>query len=515
MIIEEEKKVEVIDAPKNEEKKFEQVKDSTEQSTKKGILIFFSFFAIFIFLIIIIFAIFTIYNFKCNSKISKGIYINEIDVSGLSQNEATQKIEKYYKDKMSNNIQLVCNDYVTYITPDDIELTYDIESAVNYAYQYGKSKNIFEDNYKVFSAMISGINIVPTFSINEEKLKSKLNSISSELPNAIKQSSYSIENNKLIINKGSEGVVVNKLQTINSIKQSLANINNISDPINLYTQNKFPKTINFDTIHKKVYKEAKDATYSLDPYAIYPSENGLDFDFSIEEAQNLLQTSKEDTIELPLKTLTPNITTNMLGLEAFPDLLSEFTTYYSTYERNRSTNIQLSTGSINGLVLMPGDIFSYNGVVGERTSAGGYKPAGVYENGKVVQGIGGGICQTSTTLFNAALFANLEIVEHANHMFIPSYSSAGRDATVSYGSLDFKFKNTRNHAIKIVCYAQNGVVNFKLYGFKEPTEYNVNVYAHVTSRTSTHIKSSTYRTLSLNGQVVKTENIANSTYLVH
>ena len=241
----------------------------------------------------------------------------------------------------------------------------------------------------------------------------------------------------------------------------------------------------------------------------------MDFDFSIEEAQNLLQTSKEDTIELPLKTLTPNITTNMLGLEAFPDLLSEFTTYYSTYERNRSTNIQLSTGSINGLVLMPGDIFSYNGVVGERTSAGGYKPAGVYENGKVVQGIGGGICQTSTTLFNAALFANLEIVEHANHMFIPSYSSAGRDATVSYGSLDFKFKNTRNHAIKIVCYAQNGVVNFKLYGFKEPTEYNVNVYAHVTSRTSTHIKSSTYRTLSLNGQVVKTENIANSTYLVH
>ena len=77
-------------------------------------------------------------------------------------------------------------------------------------------------------------------------------------------------------------------------------------------------------------------------------------------------------------------------------------------------------------------------------------------------------------------------------MFIPSYSSAGRDATVSYGTLDFKFKNSRNYPIKIVCYAQNGVVNFKLYGYKEPTEYNVNVYAKVTSRTSTHIKSSTY-----------------------
>lgn len=514
MIIEEEKKVEVIEAPKNEEKKFEQVKENTQHSTKKGVLVFFSFFAVFIVLIIIIFTAFTIYNYKCNYKISKGIYINEIDVSGLSKKEACDEIKKIYENKLSNNISLVYNDYITYISPSEIDLTYDIDSAVNYAYQYGKSKNIFEDNYKVFNAMVSGINIVPTFSINEEKLLNKLNSISSELPNAIKESSYSVENNKLIINKGSEGVAINHLQTINSIKQNIININNLSDPIKISTQNKFPKEINLNAIHKKIYKEAKDASYSLDPYAIYPSENGLDFDFSIEEAQNLLQTS-EDRVELPLKTLIPNITTNMLGIEAFPDLLSEFTTYYATYERNRSTNIQLSTGSINGLVLMPGDIFSYNGVVGERTSARGYKLAGVYENGKVVQGIGGGICQTSTTLFNAALFANLEIVEHANHMFIPSYSSAGRDATVSYGTLDFKFKNSRNYPIKIVSYAQNGVVNFKLYGHKEPTEYNVNVYAKVTSRTSTHIKSSTYRTLSLNGQVVKTENIANSTYLVH
>lgn len=514
MIIEEEKKVEIIDDLTNNQKKFEQVKEPIEHSTKKGILVFISFFAIFIVLILIIFAIFTIYNFKCNSKISKGIYINEINVSGLSKKEASEKLKKIYEEKMSNNISLFYNDYITYISPSEIDLSYDIDSAINYAYQYGKSKNIFEDNYKVFNAMVSGINIVPTFQLDEEKLKNKLDSISSELPNSIKDSSYYIDNNKLIINKGSEGVAINTIQTINNIKQNLININNVSEPIKLFTQNKFPKEINIEAIHKEIFKEAKDASYSLDPYAIYPSENGLDFDFSIEEANNLLQAA-ETTLEIPLKVLTPNITTNMLGLEAFPDLLSEFTTYYSTYERNRSTNIQLSTGKINGLVLMPGDVFSYNGVVGERTSAAGFKTAGVYENGKVVQGIGGGICQTSTTLFNAALFANLEIVEHANHMFIPSYSSAGRDATVSYGTLDFKFKNTRNHAIKIVCYAQNGVVNFKLYGFKEPTEYNVNVYANVTSRTSTHIKSSTYRTLSLNGQVVKTENIANSTYLVH
>lgn len=103
---------------------------------------------------------------------------------------------------------------------------------------------------------------------------------------------------------------------------------------------------------------------------------------------------------------------------------------------------------------MPGETFSYNQTVGERTIAAGYKEAGAYAGGKVVQDVGGGICQTSSTLYNAALLANLEIVDRSNHQFLTSYVDASRDATVAWGSIDFQFKNTRTYPIKIEASAQ-------------------------------------------------------------
>jgi vancomycin resistance protein YoaR len=205
----------------------------------------------------------------------------------------------------------------------------------------------------------------------------------------------------------------------------------------------------------------------------------------------------------------------MIGQEAFPDLLATYSTKYAASNTDRTTNLKLAANKINGYVLLPGETFSYNTVVGERTIAAGYKEAAVYENGAVVQGLGGGICQISTTLFNAVLLSNLGIVELYNHQFVPSYATAGRDATVVYGVKDFKFQNTRNYAVKITCSVSGGVASFNIWGLKEDTEYDVSVNANVTSKTSSYIKSSTYRTLKLNGQVVKTEHIANFTYKVH
>ena len=130
----------------------------------------------------------------------------------------------------------------------------------------------------------------------------------------------------------------------------------------------------------------------------------------------------------------------MISTEAFPDTLSEFSTRYAASNVNRTTNLRLAANQINGTVLMRGETFSYNDGVGERTIAAGYKEAPIYVSGRVEDGLGGGICQITTTLYNAAVFANLEIVERTNHQFVPSYVGAGRDATVVYGAIDFKFK---------------------------------------------------------------------------
>lgn len=518
MIIEEEKKVEIIDndniTENTDTSNFKPIPNQADKSSNHWIIVSSIFFVIFLCFIMIIFGIFTFYNYQNNLTISKGIYINGIDVSNLTKEEAKTKLEEYYSDKLSNDITLIHNDYTAYIKTSEINLSFDIDSAVNYAYQFGKSNNLFSDNYKIFNAMLNGVNIMSTINFDEESLKEILHNLSSELPDAVVESGYYIEGNKLIITKGNDGYIIDVEATTANIKQKLLDLSYLNEIIQIETIAQSPKEIDLDAIYNEIHKEPKDAYFTTEPHVVYPSENGIDFKISMEEAKEILQTAdKECTI--PLKVLYPNVTTNMIGQEAFPDLLASFSTKYAASNKNRTTNLRLAANKIDGYVLLPDEIFSYNAVVGERTIAAGYKEAAIYENGQVVDGLGGGICQISTTLYNATLFANLEMVELYNHQFVPSYVTAGRDATVVYGVKDFKFKNSRNYAIKITCSVQNGIASFQIWGVREETEYDVEVYANVTSRTSTYIKSSTYRTLKLNGQIVNTEKITNSTYKVH
>ena len=275
-----------------------------------------------------------------------------------------------------------------------------------------------------------------------------------------------------------------------------------------------PKSIDLDAVYNEIHKEPINAYYTQNPFNVYPSEEGLDFNISLDEAKNILQESTDECV-IPLKTLYPEVTTNMIGTEAFPDLLSDFSTRYAASNRNRTTNLIIASNKINGTVLMPGEIFSYNKIVGERTIAAGYKEAPIYVEGKVQDGLGGGICQIATTLYNAALFANLEIVERSNHQFVPSYANASRDATVVYGAIDFKFKNNREYPIKIVCSVTNGIANFKIFGLKTENDYNVQITSRVTGSTANAIYSEAYKTLSQNGNIISTERISRDTYKRH
>ena len=407
---------------------------------------------------------------------------------------------------------MIHNDYTTYIKTSEINLSFDIDSAVNYAYQCGKTNNIFLDNYKIFNTMINGMDITPTATYDEESLKKILNNFSAELPDAVVESGYYIDGNSLIITKGSDGYVINVDSTAQKIGKKISSLDYINEVIELDTTLESPNPINIEAIYQDVHKDAVDASFEPNTHVITSAENGIDF--NVDEAKKLLETADSECT-IPLKILKPNVTNNMIGQEAFPDLLASYSTKYAASNKNRTTNLRLAAGKIDGTVLLPGETFSYNNVVGERTISAGYKDAAIYQNGQVVDGLGGGICQISTTLFNAVLFSNLEIVELHNHQFVPSYATAGRDATVVYGVKDFKFKNSRNYAIKINCSVSNGVASFQIWGFKQDPEYEVNVSASVTSRTSSYIKSVTYRTLSLNGAVVKTEKISNYTYKVH
>ena len=263
------------------------------------------------------------------------------------------------------------------------------------------------------------------------------------------------------------------------------------------------------------YKEPVNAYYTQNPFTVYPSENGLDFNISLDEAKNIINSEQKSEYIIPIKTLYPSVTTNMIGTEAFPDLLSTFSTNYSVRDKDRTTNLTLAANKINGTVLMPGETFSYNTVVGARTIAAGYKEAPIYLSGQVVDGLGGGICQITSTLYNAVVYANLEIVERTNHQFVPSYVTASRDATVVYGSIDFKFKNNRNYPIKITCSVSGGVANFKIFGLKQDDDCEVQISSYETGRTSTAIYSEAYKILKRDGKEVGRELLSKDTYKRH
>lgn len=413
-----------------------------------------------------------------NTRILSGIYIDTVNVSGLTKEEAKEALSNALNNNLALTIRIYNGDYETSFLPEQIEAKFDIDAAIDAAYRIGRDGSFIQNNYTILFTLLEPVSIQPTLQYNEEALNSIASSIAEKLPDKVIEPSYYVEDSNLIITKGHSGNVVDteslKQQMITSIQNTRETKKEIEIPVN-YVE---CQAIDLDAIYQEVKKAPQDAYYTSDPFVVYPHVNGVDFAISLEEAKKLLEEDKEE-YTIPLQSIPPAVTTNQIGTEAFPDLLSSFKTYYYESNVNRTTNLKLSASKINGTVLLSGEVFSYNQVVGKRTIEAGYKDAAIYSGGKVVDGLGGGICQISSTLYDAVVLANLEIVERSNHGFVTSYLDAGWDATVVYGAIDFKFKNSRKYPIKIVASVSNGVAEFQIFGKKEEVEYEVDIETKV------------------------------------
>ena len=487
----------------------------------------------FIVIVLIFSVIFALLNIT-NEKILENVTIFGIDVGNLTIDEANKKIEEITKTKLEEDLILKKDDYETSLNATQINAGFDIENAVSKAYKIGRNGNIITNNYSILYTILFGNNIECNFNYNEDSLNKKVEDISSKLPGAVVQNSYYIEDENLIIVRGKKGTSIKKNELKNIIIEKIKNIGNKYDIITIPTEEVEPEKIDLEQIRNEIYKEPQDAYISKNPTKVHTHVNGIDFGITMEEAQRIIQEDKKEYV-IPLKITVPEKKIEDLGEEAFPDKIASYTTKYDPTNKNRSNNISISAEKIDGTIIMPGETFSYNQTVGERTIAAGYKEAGAYAGGRVVQDVGGGICQTSSTLYNAVLLANLEIVDRSNHQFLTSYVAASRDATVSWGSIDFQFKNTRSYPIKIEASAKNGVCEMSIYGIKEETEYEVVIQSVVLSYIPyttkyenddtleegkeiveqsgyTGCTSEAYRILKLNGEVVSKTLLSKDTY---
>ena len=511
-------------------------KDNEIKSGKRRIFPFV-LIGIFIIVILVFSVIFSLINIG-NDKIIGKVSIMGIDVSNMTKEQATEVLEEIIHDKMSEELVLKKDDYETSINANQINAQFNIEEAVQKAYDIGRSGNIITNNYNILASIIWGNNIELQMNYEQESLDKKIDDISSKLPDGLVQNSYYIEDDELIIVKGKKGLVIKEDELENSVLNEMKAVNKKYNILNIPTQEVEPDAIDIEKIRNEIYKEPQNASVSKDKETgktqVNTHVNGVDFDISIEEAKKIIAEDKEEYV-IPLKIIVPDKTLSDLGEEAFPDKLSEYSTIFDSSNRNRSNNLAISAEKIDGTIIMPGETFSYNQTVGERTIAAGYKEAGAYAGGKVVQDVGGGICQTSSTLYNAALLANLEIVDRSNHQFLTSYVDASRDATVAWGSIDFQFKNTRTYPIKIEASAKNGVCEMAIYGIKEDKEYEVVIESEVLSYIPfttkyenddsleegeevieqsgyTGCTSEAYKILKLNGKVVSKTLLSKDTY---
>ena len=426
------------------------------EKTRNVILISLSVLILILFLILLQLS----YTILKSDKVYKGVYADNLDLGGLSSQELKETLNNKYKYE-ENNIKITLTTETTETTNKykekhsltDLGISFDIETTANNVFSIGRKGNIFERLHEIFSTNFNDINISPEITIDQDKLNNIVNSFHEKTFVPVKNPEIIFNNNSVIINSGHHGISIDKEQLFNEIIRYSKERKNtkISIPLIITPQEKF----DLEELYGNICTEPINATVRVvnNVMTTVSHKVGRMIDKSVLE-EAVIELNKGDNItkELPITLIEPKITEYQLKANMFRDNLGTGKTYYSTdsqYNIDRNENLKLALECIDGVILAPGDTFSFDKTLGERTAEKGYKSAKVFSGGKIIDAIGGGICQVSSTLYNAVLRSNLDVLERHNHSFIVTYMPAGYDAAVAYQAIDFKFKNSTNWPIKI------------------------------------------------------------------
>ena len=288
---------------------------------------------------------------------------------------------------------------------------------------------------------------VPSFDVDSAALDTACEKLSTSLNCTVVDGGYRLEKGEgLYITKPADGRMLDapKLERdLTAMLQSGA-----LTPVACVYEEKKAETVDVQALHDQLAGEKAEAVCDKTTGEPTESRVGVAFDVSAVQAQlDAAAPGAEFLADAQVE--FPTVSTEELRECMFRDVLGTCTTKCAG-PWGRHQNIKLAAAAINGRIYNPGEEFWYNSTVGQRTAARGYHEAGVYEAGRTTTGIGGGICQVSSTLYYAVMLSDLDIVLRYCHMFNPGYLPIGCDATVSWGGPDFAFRNSRDYPIKVV-----------------------------------------------------------------
>lgn len=465
-------------------------------------------------------------------RVLPNLSIGGIAVGGLTPEKAEMEIRDAFEDKNEERyIAVTCEDNVEQVSFAELEMKVNIPSSASKAFAAGRGKGVFAKAFKMISLLFAKEDIALEVTYDKEKLDEIFSGLTSGQELLPQSTYYAIEGEKLVIYKGHGGKKVNREETLEKIIRAFADpeINRVEMDVETEEE----KPVDFEEFYGEITSPKRDASFEMkdDEVVIVPEKIGITVDKqTVRQALN----SGQERYEIPVKLDMPEKFEKDLEGLLFRDALGTYSSNFATSSSGRAGNVILTANRVNGTILMPGEVFSYDKTVGSRTKANGYMEAGVYVGNKVETGIGGGICQTSSTLYSAVLYANLEIVERTSHSLPVSYMPPGQDATIAEGYIDFKFRNNTDYPVKVVATAENrnvvctiwgtreedikvDVVNTVVSTMKPQTERTENAeipvgYKRILNKGADGYVVNSKRIVSKDGQVIKTEQLTKSVY---
>lgn len=345
-----------------------------------------------------------------SSKIFPGVFINDINVGGLTSEKARSEIDKKLKKQLDEFvIQLIYEHNSWDLTPGDIDLCYLLDDSIKKAYKLGREGNCFYRMKTVLNLRKNPQTIKSAPSYDLSKVENKIDEISKTIDKLPTDAKIERKNGNFIVTKEVLGIEIDKEVLKYNISIAINNFKNIS-------------------------------------------------------------------IDIEVRDTEPKITKE--NLDSVKDLIGESVTVFNTQDTGRTENIKIATNDINNTILMPGEEFSFNDSTGPRDAKSGYKEASIIMDGEFVTGIGGGVCQVSTTLYQAALKSDMEITSRQNHGLPISYVPMGQDATVAYGYIDLKFKNNKKYPVYVESFVKGGEIYMRLYS-KKTDDTHINLESEI------------------------------------
>ena len=456
-----------------------------------------------------------------SDKIHPGMTLGGVSIGDMTAGDAAAALEKAGCDFAGGSVKVTLpGDFEFAVSAEQAGMAMSCAQAAQAAFDYGHSGNAFGDLVCYFKSITGGVSDAEILaSASADGVRAAVDKALNDY-NEHMGKGYEVdeENQTLKMIKGLSTKDIDADKLCQSIVKAFSDG---SGAVKYEAGGENAEAPDFDKLHEEICAEALDAKY--DPETQKATESRVGIEFDAKKARELWDKAENGaTVKIPLAVTQPKYTQEQLDKMLFADKLGSQTTGYASSNANRAANVELSAKKINGYILAPGETFSYNTVVGKRTAEAGFKSAGAYAGGKVVQEIGGGICQTSSTLYCAALYANLEIVARDEHGFAVSYVPWGMDATVSWGGPEFKFKNNREFPIKIVTKCENRQLTIEIWGTDTDGSYVKMDYSAWTVYDTTYpsvaigTKAETYRCVyDKDGNLISRNKEANSYYHYH